>query len=98
MLSFGKSVAIIIGNASGKVDSIDIMKLVPKGIRLQRPSLFEYVKTKEDFEAMSKELMELLEKKLINFHIHQAYNLENASESHVDLEGKATIGKLILKI
>ena len=37
------------GNASGKVDDIDIMKLVPNAIRLSRPSLFQLVKTNEDF-------------------------------------------------
>jgi NADPH:quinone reductase len=38
------------GNASGKVDDIDIMKLVPNCIRLTRPSLFQLVKTKNDFQ------------------------------------------------
>lgn len=38
------------GNASGKVDDVDIMKLVPNCIRLTRPSLFQLVKTREDFE------------------------------------------------
>jgi NADPH2:quinone reductase len=35
------------GNASGKVDPIDITKLVPKCIRLSRPSLFQLVGPKE---------------------------------------------------
>jgi NADPH2:quinone reductase len=38
------------GNASGKVDPIDIMKLVPNQIRLSRPSLFKLVKDRADFE------------------------------------------------
>ena len=40
---------ISFGNASGKVADIDIMKLVPRAIRLMRPSLFELMNTKEDF-------------------------------------------------
>jgi NADPH2:quinone reductase len=42
MLSFG--------NASGKVDDVPIMKLVPKAIRLMRPSLYEFLKNKQDFD------------------------------------------------
>lgn len=38
------------GNASGKVDPIDIMKLVPNQVRLSRPSLFKLVKNKKEFE------------------------------------------------
>jgi NADPH2:quinone reductase len=39
------------GNASGKVDDVNIMKLVPRCIRLMRPSLFEFVKSQEDFDG-----------------------------------------------
>ena len=38
------------GNASGKVDDVNIMKLVPNCIRLTRPSLFQLVKTGADFK------------------------------------------------
>jgi NADPH:quinone reductase len=38
------------GNASGKVDDIDIMKLVPNCVRLSRPSLFKLIKTGADFK------------------------------------------------
>jgi NADPH2:quinone reductase len=45
------------GNASGKVDDIDIMKLVPNCIRLTRPSLFQLIKSKQDFEPRTILLM-----------------------------------------
>ena len=38
------------GNASGKVDDIDIMKLVPNCIKLIRPSLFQLIKSGADFK------------------------------------------------
>lgn len=38
------------GNASGAVDPVPLTKLVPRCIRLMRPSLFEFLKTREDFE------------------------------------------------
>lgn len=44
---FGSMVSF--GNASGKVDDVDIMKLVPNTIKLSRPSLFQIVKTRQDF-------------------------------------------------
>ena len=38
------------GNASGKVADIDIMKLVPRAVKLVRPSLFEFLKSEDDFK------------------------------------------------
>ncbi|KAI8916275.1 hypothetical protein EDD86DRAFT_198178, partial [Gorgonomyces haynaldii] len=90
MLSFG--------NASGKVDDIDIMKLVPNAIRLMRPSLFQFLNSREDYDRMMPQLQELLDKKVFKFHIHKAYALEDAGQAHADLESKGTLGKLVIKI
>ncbi|TPX68044.1 hypothetical protein SpCBS45565_g03311 [Spizellomyces sp. 'palustris'] len=90
MLSFG--------NASGKVDSIDIMKLVPRAIRLMRPSLFEFLTTKEDFDALAKQLMNLVAAGKVKINPPIIYPLEDAAKAHDDLEGRKTQGKLLLQI
>lgn len=81
-----------------QVDDIPIMKLVPRCIRLMRPSLFEFVKTQEDFDTLSKELMDLVNARKLTFHIHKVHPLSAASEAHTDLEGRKTHGKLVLSI
>ncbi|KAJ3415430.1 hypothetical protein HDV05_005024 [Chytridiales sp. JEL 0842] len=86
------------GNASGKVADVDIMKLVPRAVRLMRPSLFELLKTEEDYEVLVKPLLKLLSEKAFSIHIHKIYDLKDAAQAQVDLEGRGTQGKLVLKV
>ena len=72
------------------------MKLVPKQVRLSRPSLFQLVKTKEDFQLLAKELVELVEKHIVSIEINKVYALENCGEAHGDLQDKKTNGKIIV--
>ncbi|KAJ3118567.1 NADPH:quinone reductase [Phlyctochytrium bullatum] len=86
------------GNASGKVADVDIMKLVPRAVRLMRPSLFELMKDKADFEFLVTPLLELVEKGELKLHIHKVYDIKDTAEAHRDLEGRKTTGKLLLKL
>ncbi|KAJ3147418.1 hypothetical protein HK101_002224 [Irineochytrium annulatum] len=86
------------GNASGKVDDVDIMKLVPNAVKLMRPSLFQMMQTREDMELLLYPLPEMVQKKILNIHIHKVYDLKDAAQAHRDLEGRQTQGKLILKL
>jgi NADPH2:quinone reductase len=90
MLSFG--------NASGKVDDIPIMKLVPRAIKLCRPSLFEFIKTQQDFDICMGELEKAMNEANLDFHIHHVYDLENVGQAQTELEQGKTAGKLLLKI
>jgi NADPH:quinone reductase-like Zn-dependent oxidoreductase len=42
--------------------------------------------------------MDMLKEKRISIHVHEIYDLCNASLAHSALEGRSTQGKLILKI
>ncbi|KAJ3393343.1 hypothetical protein HDU84_002138 [Entophlyctis sp. JEL0112] len=74
------------GNASGKVDDVDIMKLVPNAVRLMRPSLFAFIKNREDFDFLAKPLMQLYAEGKIAIQIHEIYDLEDIKRAHDDLE------------
>ena len=74
------------------------MKLVPRAVRLMRPSLFEFIKSKEDFDFLVKPLMQMLDEKRISIYVHKVYDVRNAAEAHSALEGRDTQGKLLLKI
>ncbi|KAJ3300499.1 NADPH:quinone reductase [Borealophlyctis nickersoniae] len=82
------------GNASGKVDPVEIMKLVPRAVKLMRPSLFEVMKTREEFEALVTPLLKLHQEKKLSIPIHKIYPLGKAGEAHSDLEGKLCCSNL----
>ncbi|KAI8838832.1 hypothetical protein BJ741DRAFT_600713 [Chytriomyces cf. hyalinus JEL632] len=86
------------GNASGKVADIDIMKLVPNAIKLMRPSLFQFIKDRSDFEFLVQPLMDLFNQGKLKIHIHKVYTLDDIKSAHDDLEGGKTQGKLILRV
>ncbi|KAJ3409081.1 hypothetical protein HDU80_003062 [Chytriomyces hyalinus] len=86
------------GNASGKVADIDIMKLVPNAVKLMRPSLFQFIKDRSDFEFLVQPLMDLFNQGKLKIHIHKVYALDDIKSAHDDLEGGKTQGKLILRV
>ncbi|KAJ3315594.1 NADPH:quinone reductase [Boothiomyces sp. JEL0838] len=85
------------GNASGKVDPIDIMKLVPKCVRLSRPSLFNLIKTQEDFTKYATELFDLISKGKLDISVSKVYDIEEIGQAHTDLETQKTTGKIVIK-
>ncbi|ORX90364.1 Zn-dependent oxidoreductase [Basidiobolus meristosporus CBS 931.73] len=85
------------GNASGKVDNLDITRLSAGNYLLLRPTLYNYIVTKEEFQPLVKELFDLIGAKKLDIKIFKTYPLENAAQAHQDLEGRKTTGKLLLK-
>jgi NADPH:quinone reductase len=55
------------------------------------------VAAREDLEKYSGELFEMLTSGKVQIRIHKCYPLKDAAQSHLDLEGRKTTGKLILK-
>ncbi|KAI9206153.1 uncharacterized protein BJ171DRAFT_580228 [Polychytrium aggregatum] len=84
------------GNASGKIDDVDIFKLGPKSIRLMRPSLFSLIPAK-DFKKYAPELLELYRQKAFDIYVSKIYPLKDAAQAHTDLAGGVTVGKLLLQ-
>ncbi|KAL1837974.1 hypothetical protein VTJ49DRAFT_3163 [Mycothermus thermophilus] len=86
------------GTLSGPVPPLDILRLVPKNIKLLRPGLTAYIETQEERDAYTQELFELLAEGTLKVNIHKLYPLKEVAQAHVDLEGRKTIGKLLLKV
>jgi len=84
------------GNASGKVPPVDILRLSQNNVKLMRPTLFEYVKTRAELEALSGELLAHLTSGVMAPSIQQVLPLEAASDAHRTLESRGTVGKLLL--
>ncbi|KAF4555441.1 Zinc-binding dehydrogenase-like protein 15 [Elsinoe fawcettii] len=85
------------GNASGAVPPFAISRLSAKNAKVARPTLFNYVATREEFETYSNQLFDFILKDNLNVRIHEEYPLAESGRAHTDIEGRVTTGKLLLK-
>jgi NADPH2:quinone reductase len=72
-------------------------RLSAKNVRLLRPTLFNYVYTREELLQYSNELWDLIVKDKMNVKIHEVYPLEDVKRATEDIESRKTKGKLLLK-
>ncbi|KAI0199155.1 hypothetical protein F4808DRAFT_433526 [Astrocystis sublimbata] len=91
-----KGSVISFGNASGAVPPVNIQKLSVKNARLMRPTLFNFVTTREELTHYANELFGFIEKDGFNVKVHEVYPLTQVARAHEDLEGRKTTGKLLL--
>ena len=85
------------GNASGPLPDINVPKLIqPKGLYLTRPSMQQYLSTKEEINEASKVLFEKVGSGKVKIEIFKKYKIENAVDAHKDLEGRKILGPAII--
>jgi NADPH2:quinone reductase len=72
-------------------------RLSAKNVKLVRPTLFNYIATREELQEAAKELWKFIEKDGLNVKIHNVYPLEDVVKATQDIEGRKTTGKLVLK-
>ncbi|RIB11968.1 hypothetical protein C2G38_2042233 [Gigaspora rosea] len=90
--------SIVLGNASGTIPPFDILKLSEKNLKLMRTSLTKYIETEEKFKKCTAELFAVIKERKLDIKIWKTYQLSDARQAHLDLEGKKTSGKLILQL
>lgn len=94
-----KGTMVSFGNASGAPDPLVISRLSAKNLKILRPTLFNYMVTREEYVGYVKELLEtFVLKDGLEVKIHEVYPLKDVKRAHEDLEGRKTSGKLLLKI
>ncbi|KAI0135579.1 NAD(P)-binding protein [Daldinia grandis] len=91
-----KGTLVSFGNASGPVPPLTIARLSAKNARLLRPTLFNYVATREELEYYTNELFGFITGGKIDVRIHEVYPLSEVARAHGDLEGRKSTGKLLL--
>ncbi|CAN9197300.1 nad-binding protein [Alternaria burnsii] len=84
------------GNASGPVEGFALARLSAKNVKLIRPTLFNYIATREELQAAANELWKFIEKDGLNVKIHDVYPLSEIVRATKDIEGRKTTGKLVL--
>ena len=85
------------GNSSGPVPPFELGVLAQKGsLYVTRPTLATYVAKREDLEATSKELFDIVLSSKVKIEIEQRYALKDAAQAQKDLEARKTTGSTIL--
>lgn len=94
-----RGMMVTYGNASGPVPPIAPLTLSQKGsLFLTRPTLASYAATREELQWRASDLFAWVADQSLKLHIEREYALTEAAQAHIDLAGRKTSGKLLLKV
>jgi NADPH2:quinone reductase len=92
-----RGMMVLFGGSSGAVPPFDPIVLTQKGsLFLTRPSLGNYIATREELVARSSAVFGMMASGKLKLRIEHTYPLAQAQQAHRDLEGRKTTGKLLL--
>jgi len=92
-----KGMMVSFGNSSGPVENIDVGKMIqPKGLYFTRPSMGQYLGTKDEIRAGTDKLFKKIKLGQVKVEIFKKYKLEDAIQAHKDLEARKIIGPAII--
>ncbi|KAF2248672.1 NAD(P)-binding protein [Trematosphaeria pertusa] len=92
-----KGTMVSFGNASGPVTGFALARLSSRNVKLLRPTLFNYIATREELQQYAQELWNFIEKDGLNVKIHDVYPLSDVVRATQDIESRKTTGKLLLQ-
>jgi NADPH2:quinone reductase len=85
------------GNASGPVPPLDILMLSAKGsLYVTRPTLVTFTTTRDEIDAMAKDVFDLVLAGKIKSEPRQTFPLKDAAAAHRALESRGTTGATVL--
>jgi NADPH2:quinone reductase len=92
-----RGMMVLFGGASGAVPPFDLIRLSTMGsLYVTRPTLKDYISTREELEARAGEIFGLVAAGELKVRVGHTYRLEDAAQAHRELEGRKTTGKLLL--
>jgi NADPH:quinone reductase len=87
----------LFGASSGPVPPFDPQRLNAAGsVYLTRPSLAHFTRTGDEFAWRSGELFDAIANGTINVSVSRRYRLADAAQAHRDLQGRQTVGSIVL--
>lgn len=93
-----RGMMVSFGNASGPVPAVEPLLLSQKGsLFLTRPTLFSYCATPDELQWRATDVLSWVAGGQLTLHIEKIYPLEQAAQAQIDLAGRKTTGKLLLK-
>ena len=92
-----RGMLVSFGNSSGPLSDIDVRKMIqPKGLYFTRPSMGQYLGTKDEIKEGADKLFEKIKLGQIKVKIFKKYKLEDVIQAHEDLEARKIIGPAII--
>ena len=92
-----RGMMISFGNASGALEPVDVPKtLQPKGLFFVRPSMQQYLHTREELDEASKTLFEKISSKKVKVEIFKKYKLDDIKQAHIDMESRKIVGPAVI--
>jgi NADPH:quinone reductase len=87
----------LFGAASGPVPPFDPQRLNAAGsVFLTRPKLADYTRTADEFSWRAGEFLNAVADGTLTVTVGERYRLEDAEQAHRDLEGRKTVGSVVL--
>jgi NADPH:quinone reductase len=87
----------LFGASSGPVQPFDPQRLNSAGsLFLTRPTLVHYTRTPDEFAWRAGELLDAIANGTITITVSERYRLEDAEQAHRDLQGRKTVGSVVL--
>ena len=92
-----RGMMVSFGNASGLLSEISVQKMIqPKGLFFTRPSMGQYLGTKNELDEASKMLFEKIGSGKIKINIFKKYKLDDVVQAHIDLENRKITGPAVI--
>jgi len=93
-----RGMLVVFGNASGPVPPINPLELTKRGsLFMTRPSLFAYIASREDLLKRAGDVLGWVGDGKIKVRVGKEYPLAEAAQAQIDLAGRKTTGKLLLR-
>ena len=87
----------LFGAASGPVAPVDPQRLNAAGsVYLTRPSLPAFTRTADEFAWRAGEVLDAIADEAITITVSERYALAQAEQAHRDLQGRKTVGSIVL--
>ncbi len=92
-----RGMMVLYGQSSGPVGPIDPQILNQKGsLFLTRPTIVHYVATRAELLERASAVLSWVADGSLKLHIGHEFPLAAAAEAHTELEGRKTVGKVLL--
>ena len=89
--------ATVFGMASGPADPVVPNSLMTKSLTISGGALFNYMVTRDELLGRARDVFAGLREGWLKLRVDRTFPLAQAAEAHRLLEGRQTVGKLILK-
>ena len=92
-----RGMMVSFGNASGPLSDINVPKMLqPKGLFFVRPSMQQYLSTKEELDEAASTMFEKVKSGKVKIEIFKKYKLEDVIQAHKDLEARKILGPAVI--